>query len=716
MLGAEEEFQALFDLDGDGDISEHEKAKAYKMFAMVDKDGDGQLTKEELKQIAQQQKSSRRGRCRGGVWDGSVRCCWLLLFFSFLRVAAPCTVQYHDSRFPREVLTPAQHSARFRSSTESAARLHTRVRPRARLPLDVWKPSVSMPTYLQLALLMAAATSARSDLNPSPRPPMSPTTRTRRSSTAAFRVPTSHKGSTSRHGCCSILFNAVGQMCFEGYYNLCTQDADLSVTIGNLAPVPIAVGGGTAAATLSNSPWIDLPDNLIPGTVCDNTQIRLRDAIVAARGLVACVDMHIPCLGSLTISLPCLDIGDDTDDCSANEKCGCLMHPECGWCPASNTCTRMQPLAPSITDPLAPIQAPHYSTTQAICSCTGSIVTMRTDPANSCVPRLPPFPPPHPPPSPPKPPGDPPIHPPFIDPMWLNGIALEANPDAIAPLLIQWLAWAGTLLLVFLCLLGCACTKSQPPLKAGDDLTGPISIDTGAAGNNNALHNEAQLARLPSQIQYAAAAAIEGSAELGQPPYILWLGQPRVLPLKPTRHLPMAPRHDRKRCAAHHGAEHFITKATTRRRRPSCCDHTTRPTARINAPFNHRVTPRARTVYVLTESGALSLNLAPTIPIPFDSEVRFTAYTQMLSEGTPMRGCCGTNDIVFASRASLARPSSNNPQGGKRGGSGGGGATVFRAVPEAEQAALCGLITRKVGAAASRACTRSAAGRLVGRH
>ena len=51
-----DEFQALFDLDGDGNISEHEKAKAYKMFAMVDKDGDGQLTKEELKQIAQQQK------------------------------------------------------------------------------------------------------------------------------------------------------------------------------------------------------------------------------------------------------------------------------------------------------------------------------------------------------------------------------------------------------------------------------------------------------------------------------------------------------------------------------------------------------------------------------------------------------------------------------------------------------------------------------------
>ena len=507
-----------------------------------------------------------------------------------------------------------------------------------------------------------------------------------------------------------VPFNAVGQMCFEGYYNLCTQDADLNVTIGNLAPVPIAVGDGTAAATLSNSPWIDLPDNLIPGTVCDNTQIRLRDAIVAARGLVACVDMHIPCLGSLTISLPCLDIGDDTDDCSANEKCGCLMHPECGWCPASNTCTRMQPLAPSITDPLAPIQAPHYSTTQAICSCTGSIVTMRTDPANSCVPRLPPFPPPHPPPSPPKPPGDPPIHPPFIDPMWLNGIALEANPDAIAPLLIQWLAWAGTLLLVFLCLLGCACTKSQPPLKAGDDLTGPISIDTGAAGNNNALHNEAQLARLPSQIQYAAAAAIEGSAELGQPPYILWLGQPRVLPSSlPAIFLWLLV------TIANVVLLIMAPNTLLPKQLPGGA---ALPVAIIllGLPLASTLLliialRRARgTVYVLTESGALSLNLAPTIPIPFDSEVRFTAYTQMLSEGTPMRGCCGTNDIVFASRASLARPSSNNPQGGKRGGSGGGGATVFRAVPEAEQAALCGLITRKVGAAASRACTRSAAG------
>ena len=44
-------FQQMFDLDGDGQLSQHELAKAAKLFAMVDKDGDGQLTEEELKQV-----------------------------------------------------------------------------------------------------------------------------------------------------------------------------------------------------------------------------------------------------------------------------------------------------------------------------------------------------------------------------------------------------------------------------------------------------------------------------------------------------------------------------------------------------------------------------------------------------------------------------------------------------------------------------------------
>lgn len=48
------EFQQMFDLDGDGNLSNHELEKAAKLFAMVDKDGDGQLTEEELKQVGGQ--------------------------------------------------------------------------------------------------------------------------------------------------------------------------------------------------------------------------------------------------------------------------------------------------------------------------------------------------------------------------------------------------------------------------------------------------------------------------------------------------------------------------------------------------------------------------------------------------------------------------------------------------------------------------------------
>ena len=46
-----EEFQKMFDLDGDGDVGQAEMEKAAKMFAMADKDGDGQLTEEEMKLV-----------------------------------------------------------------------------------------------------------------------------------------------------------------------------------------------------------------------------------------------------------------------------------------------------------------------------------------------------------------------------------------------------------------------------------------------------------------------------------------------------------------------------------------------------------------------------------------------------------------------------------------------------------------------------------------
>ena len=55
-----DEFQELFDLDGDGQISVDEKARAMTLFSLVDKDGDGQLTQEELKQLAAASDPTRR--------------------------------------------------------------------------------------------------------------------------------------------------------------------------------------------------------------------------------------------------------------------------------------------------------------------------------------------------------------------------------------------------------------------------------------------------------------------------------------------------------------------------------------------------------------------------------------------------------------------------------------------------------------------------------
>lgn len=57
-LLSKDEFKELFDLDGDGNVSAAEQAKAMAMFAQVDKDGDGQLTQKELQQLAHAAKPS----------------------------------------------------------------------------------------------------------------------------------------------------------------------------------------------------------------------------------------------------------------------------------------------------------------------------------------------------------------------------------------------------------------------------------------------------------------------------------------------------------------------------------------------------------------------------------------------------------------------------------------------------------------------------------
>jgi hypothetical protein len=125
-------------------------------------------------------------------------------------------------------------------------------------------------------------------------------------------------------------------VCLDGDVNLCTQDVNMSASVGGGAPIQIVVGDGTAAPTLGSGavPWVTLPDNVFPGTPCDGSSLRLRDAVVAARGLYACLDLRISCLSQFgfdDVELPCIDLGDDTSRCAATDRCSCIEHPECGW-------------------------------------------------------------------------------------------------------------------------------------------------------------------------------------------------------------------------------------------------------------------------------------------------------------------------------------------------------------------------------------------------
>ena len=130
-------------------------------------------------------------------------------------------------------------------------------------------------------------------------------------------------------------------VCLRGWANLCTQDVNLTATVSGGEPVALAFGDGTHLQTLTNDTgFITLPDELFPGSVCDESQVRLRDTIIAAGGLRGCLDLHLSCWPD-AIYLPCLDLGDDTDACTATDRCSCTQHPECGWCDADARCTRM---------------------------------------------------------------------------------------------------------------------------------------------------------------------------------------------------------------------------------------------------------------------------------------------------------------------------------------------------------------------------------------
>ena len=249
------------------------------------------------------------------------------------------------------------------------------------------------------------------------------------------------------------------RLCLEGWLNLCTQDANLTVQTAGGQPVVLAAGDGSNASTFSNTNFIPLPDIIFPGTACDNSSIRLREALVSRRGLTSCLDMRISCLPFAEISLPCVDVGDDTDSCTAIEQCECTQHRECGWCAATATCTRMLGVLPVAANNFS-----RFSDTDPVCGCGSGLVTARSDPLNTCAPRRPPALPPYLPPPPPHlplPPGLPPWYPPFVDPSWLNGIALERNIAASQPLLVQWVLWACCTGVLLIALILCKCGEAS---------------------------------------------------------------------------------------------------------------------------------------------------------------------------------------------------------------------------------------------------------------
>ena len=524
-------------------------------------------------------------------------------------------------------------------------------------------------------------------------------------------------------------------VCFTGKANLCTNYIDLNVTIG-ATTARVASGDGTDA---SLGPWIELPEEIFPGDFCDEPQIRLREAVLATSGIKACLDLKLSCL-PVDLAVPCLDVGDGTDSCEATEKCECVQHPECGWCAATARCTRMVPLLEG------------FSTTAPVCTCAAnSIVTATTDPDGECAPSQPPPQPPFAPPAAPSPPALPPAFPPWVEPAWLNGLSTGPGKAAL-PFFAQWLVFGlctgGTLLGIVLCLL----SERRTPRRAGR--LGPcttfplgafpssgvsLSPSTGREGReclpyllsgsanggcgggvgagadrpDPSASNDVFLSLLPSHIQYDAARAIEVSDQLGTLPEILGLAQPLLLPYAA---LPLA-----LWLGATVGYIVLLLSIPVPNPLPATPGGMALLLLLLPPAYTVLVRlalRRARgIVYVLTDFGALELSLASSLPLGLcGQEIGRTSYSQMLSVPAAMPrplwsylACTPVSDIVFASAASVSRPT---VQPGSAGGSseGGGlgglsfapyrshGPLRFRALSEAARASLIAVLSARASA------------------
>lgn len=467
------------------------------------------------------------------------------------------------------------------------------------------------------------------------------------------------------------------------------------MTFGDIT-AQIAAGDGTNGTA---GAWIDLPEALFPGALCNDPAVRLRSAVLAVGGIRACLDVKLSCLPLPTrsVSLPCVDIGDDTDSCEANEICGCIQHPECGWCGATATCTRMTPTVTASAGGTS--LSTGYSTSNPVCSCSGQLVTAATDALGKCAPSTPPPMPTSPAPELPAPPASPPDFPPYVMPAWVNGIGLGPG-TAPAGLAAQWMVWGLCTLCTILALACCtveerrAQAKSQertlythansPPsapasLHATEPVASPrVELATkppqGSARSDPSLANDAFLSQLPVRIQYAAARAIEESGEDGAVARISWLAQPQMLPLivRPTLLWLLMT------------AIQPILLLTYQPPIPL-------PTEAEGAAFGLLILPPAYTlafyllavrhargiVYVLTESSALELSLNRLYHLGWPSavtemgscqEIRRTSYAQMMSRAPVVSErrmplarslmCVRSRifDVTFASEASLAQP------------------------------------------------------------
>lgn len=235
--------------------------------------------------------------------------------------------------------------------------------------------------------------------------------------------------------------------------------------------------------------------------------------------------------------------------------------------------------------------------------------------------------------------------------------------------------------------------------------------------DESAAANESYLSALPASVQYAAGRALEETTDGGRPPRILWLGQPRLVP--------------------HAGwalalwllaAVTNLALLTSRPGLPLPLPSEAQPLALVLAllpPLTMLAALLAlrRTrgiVYVLTEAGAVALDLTSCVASP--RQARHTDYTQMLAESrlAPRTlsyaltcGAMPSMDLIFATPVSLAR----TPPKARRGSATvmpaphyGRGPARFSAVARGQVASLRSTLKRQVAAASALAGAAGAAG------